>query len=73
MKIIDLRTGAQVAYIKQKLKLGMPQYNLYIGGLKFASFKQQFSLTMSKLKIDAKDGVIHAKGDWKAYDFQFIK
>jgi len=68
---IDLRTGIEIASIKEKLHLGMPKFNIIIGGVKFATVSQKFTLLHPKFVVQALNGTTTITGDWTAHSFTF--
>jgi len=73
----DAYSGNQVAYIHQKLRLGMPHFELYRSGKHYATIKKQFSLLESKFEVDMvnpQNGQdLSIRGDWYGYDFEIYR
>ena len=67
----DLRTGIQIAYIKEKLKLGMPKFGIWGGGVEVGTVSQKFTLLNPKFTVQANTGSITITGDWTAHSFAF--
>lgn len=67
----DLRTGLQIGYIKEKLKLGMPKYAIYLGGLEVGTVSQKFTLLNPKFVVQSMSGSITITGNWTAHSFVF--
>ena len=67
----DLRTGLQIAYIKEKLKLGMPKFGVWVGGNEIATVSQKFTLLAPKFIVQSLSGAISISGDWTAHSFTF--
>jgi uncharacterized protein YxjI len=67
----DLRTGLQIAYIKEKLKLGMPKFGIWTGGTEIATVTQKFTLLSPKFIVQSLSGAISISGDWTAHSFTF--
>lgn len=67
----DLRTGLQIAYIKEKLKLGMPKFGIWSGGMEVGTVAQKFTLITPKFTVQTPTGAITITGDWTAHAFTF--
>jgi len=63
----------QLAYIEQEVRVGMPHFNIYVRGQKYAKLKKEFTVFNKIFHLDsAVTGEhIRIKGDWFSMSFRF--
>jgi len=63
----------QLAYIEQEVRVGMPHFNIYVRGQKYAKLKKEFTVFNKIFHLDsAVTGEhIRVKGDWFSMSFRF--
>jgi len=63
----------QLAYIEQEVRLGMPHFNIYVRGQRYAKLKKEFTLLNKIFHLDTESGGEHIriKGDWFSMAFKF--
>jgi len=63
----------QLAYIEQEVRLGMPHFNIFVRGQKYAKLKKEFTLFNKLFHLDTENGAEHIKikGDWFSMSFKF--
>lgn len=69
----DLRTGIQIAYIREKLKLGMPKFSIYQGSSETGTISQKLTLINPKFTVQSLSGTITIHGNWTAHSFTFSR
>lgn len=67
----DLRTGIEIARIKEKLKFGMPKYGIWVGPTQIGTVSQKFTFVNPKFVVQGVNGPIIITGDWSAHAFTF--
>mmetsp|Transcript_15612 Transcript_15612/g.17350 ORF Transcript_15612/g.17350 Transcript_15612/m.17350 type:complete len:540 (+) Transcript_15612:27-1646(+) len=74
MYITDCRNGQDIGQIKQQLRLGMPQYSIYVLGRHHTTLKQKFTLGNLKFEMDTHIGQkLVVTGNWYNCDFNFTR
>jgi len=63
----------QLAYIEQEVRLGMPHFNIFVRGQKYAKLKKEFTLLNKLFHLDTETGSEHIKikGDWFSMSYKF--
>jgi len=63
----------QLAYIEQEVRLGMPHFNIFVRGQKYAKLKKEFTILNKLFHLDTENGGEHIriKGDWFSMAFKF--
>jgi uncharacterized protein YxjI len=83
MSFQDIRTGQELAYIAQVIRIGMPHYEVYRNGMLVATIRDRFTIGDSKFDVELhniphseshhrhhhKDMVV--TGDWYSYEYVF--
>ncbi|KAI1715193.1 LURP-one-related domain-containing protein [Ditylenchus destructor] len=76
LNFMDLRTGEMIGHIRHRIRLfGLQKYEIVMGGLPFASVKQEPSFLKNTFSINAPGlgGPITVQGDWFAHTYQFCR
>jgi len=62
-----------LAYIEQEVRIGMPHFNIYVRGQRYAKLKKEFTLLNKIFHLDTETGGEHIriKGDWFSMSFKF--
>jgi len=63
----------QLAYIEQEVRLGMPHFNIFVKGQKYAKLKKEFTILKKVFHLDSKVSgeYIRIQGDWFSMSFRF--
>jgi len=63
----------QLAYIEQEVRIGMPHWNIYVRGNKYAKLKKEFTVFNKIFHLDSEVSGEHIriKGDWFSMSFRF--
>jgi len=63
----------QLAYIEQEVRVGMPHFNIYVRGQKYAKLKKEFTVFNKIFHLDSSVSGEHirVKGDWFSMSFRF--
>jgi len=63
----------QLAYIEQEVRLGMPHFNIFVRGQKYAKLKKEFTFLNKLFHLDTETGSEHIKikGDWFSMSYKF--
>ena len=73
--IDEIKIGHELAFIRQKLRLGMPHYEIYRNGSLYCTVKKKFKLLTTEFEVEMADHRngpnLELTGDWMAYDFLF--
>jgi len=71
----DAYSNRELAHVHEKIRLGMPHFEIYRSGVLYATIKQRFSLTEYKFEIDMATPMngqdLMVKGDWFGLEFDF--
>lgn len=65
------RTGAEVAYIEQKMLSYMPKFYVYVKGERIAEIVKEFEFLNSKFDIIGKGWIV--EGDVPAHDYTVVE
>jgi len=63
----------QLAYIEQEVHIGMPHFNIFVRGQKYAKLKKEFTVFKKLFHLDSEVSGEHIKinGDWFSMSFRF--
>jgi len=63
----------QLAYIEQEVRLGMPHFNIYVRGQRYAKLKKEWTVFKKIFHLDSDVSGEHIKisGDWFSMSFRF--
>jgi len=63
----------QLAYIEQEVRLGMPHFNIYVRGQKYAKLKKEWTVFKKVFHLDSEVSGEHIRiqGDWFSMSFRF--
>lgn len=67
--------GNNLAYIQQEVHLGMPHFNIFVRGQRYAKLKKEFTLfnKVFHLDSDVTGEHIRIQGDWFSMSFNFVR
>uniref|UniRef100_A0A915CT37 Uncharacterized protein n=1 Tax=Ditylenchus dipsaci TaxID=166011 RepID=A0A915CT37_9BILA len=71
LNFTDVRTGEEIAYIQQRIHLGMPKFTIFVRGAEYGVVHQKFTFLTKKFSIDTVNGPLSVSGDWTAHSFVF--
>jgi len=65
--------GNNLAYIQQEVHLGMPHFNIFVRGQRYAKLKKEFTLFNKLFHLDSEVSGEHIRiqGDWFSMSFKF--
>jgi uncharacterized protein YxjI len=63
----------QLAYIEQEVRVGLPHFNIFVRGQKYAKLKKEFTVFKKLFHLDSSVSGEHIKihGDWFSMTFRF--
>jgi len=63
----------QLAYIEQEVRLGMPHFNIFVRGQRYAKLKKEWTVFKKIFHLDSDVSGEHIKitGDWFSMSFRF--
>jgi uncharacterized protein YxjI len=65
--VYDAASGAEVAFIKQKVMSFLPRYYVFVGGTQFLEIVKEFTFLRPRYTINGKDWQV--EGDFFAHEY----